>query len=323
MANLRWIGSRLLGTMITLLGVTIVVFVVLRKIPGDAITASLGIESGTLTDQQRASLARLYGIDQPWYVQLGNWLAGCLRGDLGISLISARPVTGMIAQALPVTIELAVVAALIGTVIGMLLGVFAGSRPGRAGDTVGQGVSLVGLALPEFVLGTAVVAALAQAFGYFPSTGMFVPLTESPAGNLSQILYPALVLAVAFASNVMRTTRSEYVEMSRADHVRTARGKGVTEGRIRRLHILRNAYIPIVTLTGIQFGYLLGGTVIIEQIFALPGMGRLLFTAISDRDYPVVQGAVLVIAVLFVLINLLVDLLYRLIDPRTRAASGV
>lgn len=321
MAQLRWIAARVLGAVITLFGVTVVVFIVLRKIPGNAITASLGIESGTLTPTQHAALAKLYGIDQPWYVQLGRWLAGCLHGDLGVSLTSGQPVTTLIWHAFPVTVELAALAAVIGTVVGVALGVFAGSRPGRIGDTLPQAGALVGLAIPEFVLGTAVVAGLAAAFGYFPSTGSFVPVTRSVSGNLSQILYPAVVLAVGFASNVMRTTRSEYVEKAQSDYVRTAHGKGVRPGRVQRTHILRNAAIPTVTLTGIQFGYLLGGTVIIEQIFALPGMGRLLFTAISDRDYPVVQGTVLVIAFLFVIINLVVDLLYQVIDPRTRITA--
>jgi peptide/nickel transport system permease protein len=185
---------------------------------------------------------------------------------------------------------------------------------------VTQGVGLLGLAVPEFVLGIVLVTVLAATFGYFPDTGSFVRLTDSPSGNLSQLLYPALVLAVGFAANVMRTTRSEFVEASGAEFVRTAQGKGLAPLRIRGAHVLRNAAIPIVTLTGIQFGYLLGGTVIIEQIFALPGLGRLLFTSITDRDYPVVQSSVLVVAVLFVLINLLVDLLYLVIDPRTRAA---
>lgn len=320
MLNLRWLGARLLGALITLLGVTVVVFVVLRTIPGNAITASLGVESGTLTPAQRASLEHFYGIDRSWFSQLGTWVSGVARGDLGLSLTSGRSVTGLVASALPVTVELAVLSALIGTAFGVVLGVLAGSRPGRASDSLTQGASLVGLAIPEFVLGTAMVTFLAEAFHYFPDTGTFVPLTRSVGGNMSQILYPSLVLAVAFAANVMRTTRSEYVEMAEADYVRTARGKGLSPGRVRNSHILRNATIPIVTLTGIQFGYLLGGTVIIEQIFALPGMGRLLFTAISNRDYPVVQGTVLVIAVLFVLVNLLVDLLYRIIDPRTRAA---
>jgi peptide/nickel transport system permease protein len=320
MLTWRWFAARIAGAVITLLGVTVVVFIVLRAIPGDAITASLGIESGTLTPEQRASLNHFYGIDKPWYVQLWTWISGIFTGDLGLSLTSGKSVTSLIGTALPVTVELALLSALIGAVVGVLLGVLAGSRPGRLSDSATQAGSLLGLAIPEFVLGTAVVAILAEAFHYFPNTGTFIPFTESPSGNLSQILYPSLVLAVAFAANTMSATRSEYVEVADADYARTARGKGLRPLRIRSSHILRNASIPVVTLTGIQFGYLLGGTVIVEQIFALPGMGRLLFTSISNRDYPVVQGTVLVIASLFVVVNLLVDLLYRVLDPRTRTA---
>jgi ABC-type dipeptide/oligopeptide/nickel transport systems, permease components len=320
MLSWRWFVARIGGAVITLIGVTVVVFIVLRTIPGNAITASLGIESGTLTPAQKASLEHFYGIDKPWVAQLWTWITGALSGNLGISLTSGKTVSSLLRTALPVTVELAVLAAMIGTAAGLLLGVLAGSRPGKVGDSATQGFALLGLAIPEFVLGTAVVAILAQAFHYFPDTGTFVPLTQSVSGNLSQVLYPALVLAVAFAANVMRTTRSEYVEMAGADYVRTAEGKGLRPFRVRSAHILRNAMIPIVTLTGIQFGYLLGGTVIVEQIFALPGLGRLLFTSISNRDYPVVQACVLVIAVLFVVVNLAVDLLYRVIDPRTRAS---
>jgi peptide/nickel transport system permease protein len=318
MLSWRWFAARLGGTIITLIGVTIVVFIVLRIIPGNAITASLGIESGTLTPTQLASLNHFYGIDRSLPVQLLDWFGQLVHGNLGISLTSGKSVSALIGSALPVTVELAVLAAVFGSVVGVSLGTLAASRPGRARDSVTQGVGLLGLAIPEFVLGTLVVTLLAEAFSYFPDTGRFVPLSTSLSGNLGQMLYPAVVLAVGFAANVMRTTRSEYVEVAEADFVRTARGKGVAPRRVRFAHILRNAAIPILTLTGIQFGYLLGGTVIIEQIFALPGLGRLLFTAISDRDYPVVQGSVLVIAVLFVLVNLVVDLLYRVLDPRTR-----
>jgi peptide/nickel transport system permease protein len=317
---IRWLASRLAGCVVTLFGVTVVVFLVLRVIPGDAITASLGTASGTLTAAQHAALEHYYGLDRSLPAQFFGWLGDLFHGNLGVSLTSGKPVSTLIGTALPVTLELAVLAAVIGSLAGVALGMLAGSRPGRARDSVTQAVGLVGLALPEFVLGTFVVTLLAEAFAYFPDTGSFVPLTDSVSANLSQMLYPALVLSVGFAANVMRSTRSEYVEMSDADFVRTARGKGLLPRRVRTSHILRNAAIPIVTTTGIQFGYLLGGTVIIEQIFALPGLGRLLFTSISNRDYPVVQSSVLVIATLFVLVNLAVDVLYHVIDPRTRAS---
>jgi len=306
--------------LVTLFGVTVVVFVVLRAIPGDSITATLGIESGTLTPAQIDALKHFYGIDQPWYAQFFSWLGQLFQGNLGVSLSSGNSVASLIGAALPVTVELAVLAGLIGTVVGVVLGTIAGSGPGKIRDSATQGLGLFGLAIPEFVLGTLMVALLANLFNYFPDTSTFVPLTTSLSGNLSQILYPALVLSVGFAANVMRTTRSEFVEIAQADYVRTARGKGLHPRRIRGAHVLRNASIPILTLTGIQFGYLLGGTVIIEQIFALPGLGRLLLTAITGHDYPIVQSSVLIVATAFVLVNLLVDLAYRLVDPRMRQA---
>ncbi len=314
----RWVARRIGGTALTLLGVAVVVFVVLRAVPGDAITAALGIESGTLSPAQRASLEHYYGLDESQLSQFLGWLGSVLQGNLGVSLSSGREVTELIGTALPVTIELAVLATLIATPVGVALGILAATRPGGTRDRAAQGVALLGLAIPEFVLGSVVVAALAQLFGYFPDTGTFVPLTESVGGNLSQMLYPALVLAVGLAANVMRTTRAAYADVADSDFVRTARGKGLRPGRIRLRHVLHNASVPIVTITGIQFGYLLGGTVIVEEIFALPGVGRLLFTSITQRDYPVVQSTVLVVAVGFVLVNLAVDLLYRVIDPRTR-----
>lgn len=320
MPSLRWLAARLGGALITLFGVTIVVFVVLRAIPGDAITASLGIESGTLSPGQIEALRHFYGMDQPWYVQYFSWLGQLLRGNLGVSLTSGNSVASLIGAAIPVTLELAVLAALIGTAVGMLLGTFAGTGPGKMRDSVTQGVGLLGLAVPEFVLAALMVAFLASAFNYFPDTSTFVPLTSSFSGNMSQILYPALVLSVGFVANTMRTTRSEYVEVAQSDFVRTARGKGLFPRRIRTAHVLRNALIPILTVTGIQFGYLLGGTVIIEQIFALPGLGRLLYTSITTHDYPVVQSSVLLVAASFVVVNLLVDLAYRVADPRMRVS---
>jgi peptide/nickel transport system permease protein len=314
----RWAVSRLVGTLSTLLGVAVVVFVVLRAVPGDAITAALGIESGSLSPRQRSALESYYGLDHSLPVQFVTWLGQVLQGNLGVSLQSGASVAELIGTALPVTIELAVLAMLIGVPLGVAMGLFAASDLGGPRDAGTQGVALLGLAIPEFVLGSVMVAVLAQAFGYFPDTGSFVPLTESVSGNLSQMLYPALVIAVGVAATIMRTTRSAYAEVAEADFVRTARGKGLRPARIRLRHVLHNASVPIVTMSGIQFGYLLGGTVIVEEIFSLPGLGRLLFTSITARDYPVVQSGVLVVAVGFVLVNLAVDLLYRVIDPRTR-----
>jgi len=314
----RYLSARLGGTFATLAGVTVIVFVVLRALPGDAVTARLGTQAGVLTGEQLAALERYYGVDQPVWQQFSSWLASMLTGNLGVSVDSGVPVLSLILSALPVTLELAVLAILISTPVGVALGMLAASRPGRARDVGVQTLGLVGLALPEFVVASVAVAVLAAVFSYFPDPGSYVPLTESVSGNLSQMLYPALVLSVGLVATIMRTTRSAFLEAANTDFVRTARGKGLSPMRIRVRHVLHNASIPIVTIVGIQFGYLLGGTVIIEQIFALPGLGRLLLTGILKQDYAVVQSTVLFVAFAFVLVNLLVDLTYRGLDPRAR-----
>jgi peptide/nickel transport system permease protein len=314
----RHLSARLGGTVATLAGVTVIVFVVLRALPGDAVTARLGTQAGVLTGEQLAALERYYGVDQPVWQQFTSWLGSLFSGNLGVSVDSGVPVLSLILSALPVTLELAVLAILISTPVGVALGMLAASRPGRARDVGVQTLGLVGLALPEFVVASVAVAVLAAVFSYFPDPGSYVPLTESVSGNLSQMLYPALVLSVGLVATIMRTTRSAFLEAANTDFVRTARGKGLSPMRIRVRHVLHNAAIPIVTIVGIQFGYLLGGTVIIEQIFALPGLGRLLLTGILKQDYAVVQSTVLFVAFAFVLVNLLVDLTYRGLDPRAR-----
>lgn len=318
----RYLLGRLAGMAGTLAGVAVVVFVVLRALPGDAITAKLGTQSATLTGRQREALEHFYGLDRSPVAQFATWIGSVVRGDFGVSMDTGAPVSRLIADALPVTVELAVLAMLIAVPAGVLAGMVAASRPGAVRDVAVQGVGLFGLALPEFVVGSLLVAWLASAFAYFPSPGTFVSLGTSVGGNLRQMLYPALVLAVGLTATVMRTTRSAYLEASGADFVRTARGKGLAETRVRFRHILHNAGIPIVTMVGIQFGYLLGGTLVVEQIFALPGLGRLLLTGILHQDYPVVQGATLLIATAFVVVNFAVDVVYRILDPRTRTEGG-
>jgi peptide/nickel transport system permease protein len=314
----RYLLGRLAGTILTMAGVAVVVFLVLRALPGDVVTARMGTESGVLDDAQRAALERYYGVDQPLPVQFTSWLGSVVSGNLGVSIDSGQPVVHLVAAAAPVTVELAVLATLISTPVGVLLGMLAASRAGRPRDVGVQAFGLFGLALPEFVVASVLVAMLAVWFGYFPDPGIYVPLTESVGGNLSQMLYPALVLSLGLAANVMRTSRSAFLEVANADFVRTAHGKGLSALRVRLRHVLHNASIPIVTIVGIQFGYLLGGTVIIEQIFALPGLGRLLLSGILQQDYAVVQSTTLLVAFGFVLVNFVVDIAYRLLDPRTR-----
>jgi peptide/nickel transport system permease protein len=313
------LARRLAGAVLTLVGVSILVFVVLHVIPGNQITASLGTETGILTPEQLRALEHYYGIDRSLPAQYFSWLGSILTGNLGYSLTSGQSVASLTASALPVTFELAVLATLIGSVSGILFGLLAASKPNGIRDTISQGVGLSGLAVPSFVLATAIISVLADRLHYFPNGAEYRTPLADPWMNLQQMIFPALVLGFGVAAPVMRTTRSAVLEISSRDFVRTARGKGLSRRRIAVRHVLHNALIPIVTITGIQFGYLLGGAVIVEQIFALPGLGRQVLNAILQREYATVQSTVLVIATAFVLVNLLTDLLYRWIDPRVRA----
>jgi peptide/nickel transport system permease protein len=268
------ITRRVVEAALTLLGVAILVFVMLRVIPGDQITASLGTEAAALTPSQHAALRAYYGLDQPPLVQFGGWLGNVLSGNLGISQRTGLSVFDMTAAALPVTLELAILATLLGVLIGIPLAMLSASRPNGARDAAGQLVGLAALSIPSFLLGSALLALVSRYFHYNPSAQGFARLADDPGLNLQQMLIPALVLGFGLAAPIMRTGRSALLEVQTQDFVRTARGKGVSPFRIQVRHVLHNALVPIVTMTGIQFGYLLGGAVVVEQIFSIPGMGR-------------------------------------------------
>ncbi|MGC8635064.1 MAG: ABC transporter permease [Candidatus Limnocylindrales bacterium] len=313
------IGRRLASMLVTLLGVAITIFLILRVLPGDAVTASLGVSAGLLTRDQLAALDRFYGIGEPPVQQFASWLGALLSGNLGVSLAARVPVASLIGTALPVTFEIAVLAMALGLLIGVSFGVLGALRPGHLADDVGQGLAVIGLGVPSFVIGTALVTFLASTFHYFPSSLGFVGFLQNPWLNLQQVFFPALTLSLGIGAAIMRTTRAAVLEVTSLNFVRTARGKGLSPTAVAWRHILPNALVPIVTMSGIQLGYLLGGTVIVEQIFVLPGLGRLLVTSISNRDFPVVQSITVLFAASFVIVNMLTDILYTIIDPRTRA----
>ena len=315
---LAGILRRLASTVVTLFGVAVVVFVILRLLPGNAVTASMGVSAGLLSPAQLRALDRFYGVGQPAFQQFWSWLHATLTGNLGISLSAQEPVSKLIGEALPVTLELGIAALFLGLVIGVGFGVLGGLRPGKLGDDVGQGVAVIGLGIPSFVIGTGLVTFLSSQFQYFPSSQGWVSLFHDPWLNLQQIFFPALVLSLGIGAAIMRTTRTAVLEVSGQNFVRTARGKGLTGRAIVWKHIFLNALVPVVTMSGIQLGYLLGGTVIIEQIYVLPGLGRLLVTSINNRDFPVVQSLTMLFATGFVVINMLVDVATALIDPRVR-----
>jgi peptide/nickel transport system permease protein len=314
------LARRLVETVLTLLGVAVLVFVTVRAIPGNAITATLGTEAAGLSPAQQASLRAYYGLDQPLILQFFSWLGNVLTGNLGYSRRAGASVLELTGSALPVTMELAVLATVVGLLIGVPLALLSASRPGGVRDGAGQLVGLAALSVPNFLIGASLLTVVSRYAHYNPNAQGFAHFLDDPVLNLQQMMFPALVLGFGLAAPIMRTGRSALLEVQTQDFVRTARGKGVAPRRLRIRHVLHNSLNPIVTMTGIQFGYLLGGAVVVEQIFSVPGLGRQVLGGIQQKEYAVVQSTVLVIATLFVVVNLLTDLLYRVIDPRVRAA---
>ena len=300
-----------------MLGVSLLTFLFIRLIPGDAIAARLGT-STALTPDQLASLRAYFGLDQPLPLQYWNWLTSLLRGDAGYSIRTGRPVFLEIAQRLPATLELALAATAIALAVGLPLGLLSALRPRSRLDVAARIGGLIGLSLPNFWLGTLIIVLFSLYLRWLPNTGGYVDFLQDPAGNLRLLLFPAITLGLALAAATMRMTRSAMLDVLGADYVRTATAKGLAPRVVLRRHVLKNGLIVVITLLGIQVGQLLGGAVVVEEIFSVPGVGRLLLNAIVQRDYALVQGAVLVIAILFVALNIVVDLLYGYLDPRIR-----
>lgn len=315
----RYLAQRLLGAIPTLVGISLLTFLFIRLIPGDAIAARLGT-STALTPEQLASLRAYFGIDQPLVVQYWTWLSALLRGDAGYSIRTGRPVLVEIAERLPATLELAAAAALIAIALGVPLGLLSAVRSGSRLDLAARVGGLIGLSLPSFWLGTLIIVLFSLYLRWLPNTGGYIDFVRDPLGNLKLLLFPAITLGLALAAATMRMTRSAILDVLSADYVRTARAKGLGPALVLRRHVLKNGLIVVSTLLGIQVGQLLGGAVVVEEIFAVPGIGRMLLTAIVQRDYALVQGGVLAIAILFIALNIVVDLLYGYLDPRIRLA---
>jgi peptide/nickel transport system permease protein len=313
---LTYVGRRLLLTVPALFGVALVVFLLMRAIPGDVVTGLVGLGEN-ITPERMAELRRIFGIDLPIHVQFGQWLGAALQGDLGSSLRTGRSITGDLAMRFPVTVQLSLMSLAIALTISIPLGILAARYRGRWPDYLGSAFVLIGLSVPTFFLGILLILLFSLRLGWLPPAG-YVPFLEDPVENLRRMVLPSLSLGLILAAATTRIMRSAMLEILNRDYVRTARAKGLSEPVVTLRHALRNALIPVVTVVGLQFGSLLGGTVIIEQVFSIPGIGRFALEGINLRDYPVVQGAVLVIAGAFVFVNLLVDILYALIDPRVR-----
>ena len=312
----QYILRRLALLVPVLLGVSLVVFTLVRLIPGDATLLAIGVDQ-RITPEQRELVRKSYGLDQPRPVQYARWMQHVLLGDLGTSLRTRRSVNEELRLRLPVTIELTLLAALLGTIPAMAAGVVAAVRRNSVLDYAATIGTLIGVSVPNFLLATVLVVVFSLWLRWLPPIG-YVELTRDPLGNLRTMILPALSLSLPLAAVLMRNTRSAVLEVLSQDHVRVARAKGLTERRVLGRHVILNASLPILTVVGIQVASLLGGTVIIETIFALPGIGRYTYEAIANRDYPVVQGVTLVVAAIFVVVSMVVDVLYAVLDPRLR-----
>ncbi len=299
-----------------LIGVSLIVFFLVRMIPGSALQMYMGTQVEA-TEEQMEELKRLFGEDKPIPVLYAEWVADLVRGDFGYSLRTGRPVLPDIMNRLPISLELTLYSLVLALLIGIPLGVLSSLRQNTFGDFFNRVIGLIGLSMPQFWLAALMVIAFSHTQGWIPM-GNYVSFVENPLANLKMFFLPSLAIGFGFAAVVMRYTRNSMLEVMQMDYVRTAKAKGLRHRNVILVHALKNAILPVITVTGFNAGYLLGGSIVIEEVFALPGMGRLALYAIQQRDYPIIQAIVLVIATLFVVVNLITDLVYAVADPRIR-----
>jgi peptide/nickel transport system permease protein len=302
-----YIAQRLLSAVPVIVGVTLLVFLMLHLVPGDPAAQMLG--EMAVSETAILNLREQMGLNDPLHVQYGNFLASALRGELGVSILARRTVGEMIGTNLPATLTLTLAGLGIAFVVGGVLGILAAVFQNTWIDRVSMSFAILGVSMPSFWLGLLLIFLFSLRLGWFPATG---------SGGIERLVLPAFTLGVAGAAVISRMVRSSMLEVMRQDYVRTGRAKGLSESRVVLKHVLRNALIPVLTIVGLEFGRLLSGTVVIEVVFARPGIGRLLVDAILKKDFQVVQGVVLVSALFYLAVNLLVDLSYTFVDPRIR-----
>jgi len=313
----RVLLTRLIDLVIVLFGVSIIVFLMIRLIPGDAVAIMLGANT-EITPERMAELNRRVGLDRPVVEQYLLWAGSALRGDFGTSLWTGRPVASEILMHLWPTLELTFLALVMGAVLAVPVGCLMAQTRGGAADVAMRIGAIAGLTIPSFWLGIVMILLLSAWAPSFASLG-YVPFSEDPIGNLQRMLLPSIALALPILANLSRLVRSAMLDALGQDYIRTARAKGLPERRVVYKHALRNALIPFLTSVGIMTGYLLGGAIVVEQVFAIPGLGRLILGAIAERNYPLIQATILIVTAGFVIVNFLVDFLYILVDPRVRA----
>lgn len=313
----KFLARRLGIALLVLFLLSVFVFAMVRLIPGDPALQYLNVNNPD--PSQLAAIRAQLGLDQPWYKQYFDWMGGVLTGDFGTSLTRPFDIGTQIAVRLPASLQLAVYASILSVLIGVPAGILAATRSGRPTDGSIRGGSFVAISIPAFVVGTVIVLVNSQTL-QLDLIG-YTPLSEDPLGSMVHMFVPALVLAIPMAGILIRYTRNTVLDVLAQDFVRTARAKGASTAYLVRKHAVRSALVPVTTVIGIQLGMLVGGTIIVESIFAIPGMGSMLIEALNSTDYPTIQACVLVLGALYLLINLIVDLLYPVIDPRIRAVN--
>jgi peptide/nickel transport system permease protein len=310
----RFMVRRVGYSLVVLIGVLVVVFALVHLVPGDPVRIALGTR---YTPQAYDALRSASGLDRPIVEQFLGYVASAARGDLGVSFRNGDPVAGILFERLPATVSLALVGIVIALSIALPAGIWSALREGRVSDVIVRVTSQFGVSVPDFWMGILLIALFSTTLGWLPTSG-YRPLFSDPAGWLSHNLLPGLTVGLVAGAILTRYVRSAVLDVAAMGYVRTARSKGLSPAVVTFRHTVRNALVPILTITGIQLATILGGVIVVEVVFAWPGLGRLVYNAVAARDYPVIQGAVLLIAVLFLLINLMVDLLYAVIDPRIR-----
>ena len=313
-ALLVFLGRRVVYSAVVLLGVMVVTFAIVQLVPGDPIRLALGTRYNPEAYQ---ALLEASGLDRPLPEQFFSYIAGALTGDLGVSFRSGQPVTVLLLERLPATVSLAVVGIGLALLIALPAGIWAGLREGRVADGIVRVTSQFGVSVPDFWMGLLLITLFSGMLGWLPSSG-YTPLAEDPGGWARQVVLPALTVGLVAAAILTRYVRAAVLEVAHAGHVRTARSKGLGPRVVTMRHVVRNALVPVLTIVGIQLATIASGVIVVEVVFAWPGLGRLVYEAVAARDYALIQGAVLLIAAMFLLINLIVDVCYALVDPRIR-----
>ncbi|WP_035300572.1 ABC transporter permease [Brevibacillus thermoruber] len=309
-----YVIKRIVGLVPILFGISVLVFTILHLVPGDPASIMLGTNA---TPEAIAALRTRMGLDEPLITQYLSWLGGLVKGDFGVSVHTGEEILPQILKRFSITLQLTLFAVLIGWTIAIPLGILSAIRVHAKTDIVVRIATLLGISVPNFAVGTLLLLVLSLYFGWFPPIDV-VSFWEDPGEALQVFLLPAVTMGIVIAAGVLRMTRSAFLETMEKDFIRTARAKGNSMWTVVFGHALRNSSIPIVTIAGMQIGYLLGGSVIVEQLFSIPGLGQYVLEGIYQRDYPVVQGGVLFVALVFVLVNLLIDIIYTWIDPRIK-----